>query len=102
MKMIYPVDIAVRQFYHVYVEAQEDASKEEVELLARKMVVEQQEECLCSDNDIDIEDHDISIVKVRDEDAWSETEEEEIVEIMRKLFDECNSDKENVPIKGEN
>jgi len=49
------------------------------------MILEGQGDCLCDDQDMDIEEDDIQHMSVRDEDAWLEVESKEIERILKEM-----------------
>jgi len=83
--MIFPVDVAITRFYHVYVTAIEGTPIEKLKELAMDMILEGQGDCLCDDQDMDIEEDDIQHMSVRDEDAWLEVESKEIERILKEM-----------------
>ena len=58
--MIYPVNVCIKRFYRVYVEA----TSEEVVSEAHRKILDEQDACLVEDPDIDIELEDICSVDV--------------------------------------
>lgn len=49
------------------------------------MILESQCDCLCDDQDMDIEERDIQYMSVRDEDAWLAVESEDIERLLKEM-----------------
>ena len=83
--MIFPIDVTITRFYHTYVTAIEGTPVEKLKELAMDMILESQGDCLCDDQDMDIEEDDIQHMSVRDEDAWLAVESEDIERILKEM-----------------
>lgn len=75
-KITFPVFVTVVQPYHVYVDADENASEEEIKRLVKEKILKEQYDALCEDNDIEIESDDIDIIMIDYEGERHEDEEE--------------------------
>ena len=70
MKLIVPCNVCIKRFYRAYVEADENATDEEIRKAMIEAIVENQDKELTEDPDLEIEDHDVVYVEIDHEGAW--------------------------------
>lgn len=63
-KVDVPCYVAVKRFYKCWAEVDEDATNAEIEEALKEAIVEDPENVLEEDPDIDVEEQDISIVRI--------------------------------------
>lgn len=77
MKKTLACNVLIQRPYLCYVRVDEDASDAEIEETVKKKILEGQESVLVEDNDLEIEEQDITRVNVSYEVIGDEDEEEE-------------------------
>lgn len=70
MKLIVPCNVCIKRFYRAYVEADENATDEEIRKAMIEAIVENQDKELTEDTDLEIEDHDVVYVEIDHEGEW--------------------------------
>lgn len=70
MKLIVPCNVCIKRFYRAYVEADENATDEEIRKAMIEAIVENQDKELTEDPDLGIEDHDVVYVEIDHEGEW--------------------------------
>lgn len=83
-KIVYPFDVCVKRYYRGYLYEEEGLSEDQLETSAKKMIVAEQDKALSPDPDLEIEESDIEWVQMDKEGTWTEEEDHEIEEILRK------------------
>ena len=80
-KLIMPCDVAVKRYYRMYVEVEIDADEDcysqvpenaAIVALAKKQIVDDQDDAMDLDPDLEIEEHDICWVNPDQEGWWTE------------------------------
>ena len=72
MKLIVPCNVCIKGFYRAYVEADENATDEEIRKAMIEAIVENQDKELTEDPDLEIEDHDVIYVEIDHEGEWTD------------------------------
>lgn len=70
MKLIVPCNVCIKRFYRAYVEADENATDEEIRKAMIEAIVENQDKELTEDPNLEIEDHDVIYVEIDHEGEW--------------------------------
>jgi len=85
-KLIVPCDVAIKRFYRMYVEVEEEATSDEVKAKAVEMLTDGRDpdKELTPDTDLEMEPQDICWVNPDFDGSWTEEEEAE----MKQVFDE--------------
>lgn len=78
MKKIVPCDVCIKRFYRGYVSVDENADSEEISHAMKSIILKGQDAELTEDPDLDIEDHDIVFIQPREDDGWTEEEDQDM------------------------
>lgn len=83
-KLIVPCNICIKRFYRGYVKVDENATDEEIRKAMVESILKYQDAELIEDPDIEIEEHDITAIKIDHDCEWTEDENEDIKRILNK------------------
>jgi len=82
---IIPVDVCIKRYYRAYAHVNEDATDEEIRKIVMENIIENQDNELSADPDFEIEEDDIQYINIDREGSWSEQDDKEITEILKRL-----------------
>ena len=71
MKVV-PCNVCVKRFYRAYAHVDDDATDEQIAEAVKKEILEEQDNALCDDHDLEIEEHDIVAVEIDHDAGWGE------------------------------